>query len=217
MGQRWTLLIVRELLLGAKRFSDLKPPLPGISSSVLADRLSQLETQGIVTQRKLGPPTPAQLYELTEAGLALAPVLIELARWGTRFMGAPEPDDHFEPAWVRLGLVTFARRGASPAVSFGLHWGEGEDEVVAEVSGGRKGTVVRAELGSPDVTIRAASHLTVMALASGVLDPQEAVRKGEIQVEGDLESLALFPALFEMNREPGAEAGLLGIPKQKGS
>ena len=216
VGQRWTLLIVRELLLGPKRFSDLRRPLPGISTSVLADRLEQLEARGIVAQRRLGPPTPAVLYELTEAGRALTPVMIELGRWGARFLGPPQPGDHFEPDWIRLGLLTFARKGASPALRFAIHWQDREREVCFCVAGGPGGTVVRDEVGAADVSIHA-SPLKVMALAAGLLDPREAIRTGEIRAEGATEALDAFPALFEMNRESDSGAEDLGTPNQRGT
>ncbi|TVT20644.1 helix-turn-helix transcriptional regulator [Amycolatopsis acidiphila] len=84
VGERWTLLVVRELLFGAKRFTDLVRGLPGMSQNVLSQRLRDLDKAGIVRTRRLGPPVSARVYELTERGAALEPVLIELGRWGSR-------------------------------------------------------------------------------------------------------------------------------------
>ena len=108
VGERWTLLIARELLLGPKRFSDLREALAGVSSSVLADRLARLERRDVVAWRRLPPPAAARVYELTETGRALEPVVLALARWGARFLTAPEPGDQLEPAWVRLGAPLFS-------------------------------------------------------------------------------------------------------------
>jgi DNA-binding HxlR family transcriptional regulator len=212
VGQRWTLLVVRDLLLGPKRFSDLLRPLAGVSTSVLADRLAQLEEQGLVRQRALPPPTPAVLYELTGSGRALLPVIVSLARWGARFLGPPRPGDHFEPDWLRLGFAAYARRSGSPALTVAVTLGEGESRVRFRVAGGPEGTVVLADEGPADVSIRAASALPLMALASGVLPAHEAVRGGEIQVEGDLAALERFPALFEVGGAADSEAGVLGTP-----
>jgi DNA-binding HxlR family transcriptional regulator len=84
VGERWTLLVVRELLFGAKRFTDLVRGLPGMSQNVLSQRLRDLDEAGIVRTRRLGPPVSARVYELTERGAALEPVLLELGRWGSR-------------------------------------------------------------------------------------------------------------------------------------
>src|SRR5918998_3635780 len=84
VGERWALLVVRELLLGPKRFTDLRAGLPGASPNVLAQRLKELEQSGVVRRRKLPPPAAVQVYELTEWGAELEIVLKELGRWGAR-------------------------------------------------------------------------------------------------------------------------------------
>jgi DNA-binding HxlR family transcriptional regulator len=106
VGERWTLLIVRELLTGPKRYTDLSGSLPGIGTNVLAARLKDLEGWGMVTKRRLPPPTPAQVYELTPYGASLKPVMRELALWGIRSLGAPEEDDEFAPGWLESALDT---------------------------------------------------------------------------------------------------------------
>src|SRR4051795_1875956 len=83
VGDRWALLVVRELLLGAKRFSDLRAGLPGVSPDVLAQRLRELEEAGVVRRTKLPPPAAARVYELTERGAELEPVVLALGRWGS--------------------------------------------------------------------------------------------------------------------------------------
>jgi DNA-binding HxlR family transcriptional regulator len=105
VGERWTLLIVRELMLGPRRYTDLATGLPGIASNVLTDRLTHLQQQGVVTKKLVGPPTPATIYELTEAGRALGPVLRELRRWGQTHGPSPEPDDAVRPGWILSSLT----------------------------------------------------------------------------------------------------------------
>ena len=90
VGERWALLVVRELVFGPKRYSDLHRGLPQMSQNVLAQRLRELEADGLVRRRRLGPPAPAAVYELTERGQELEPVLRALAQWGSR---APLPED----------------------------------------------------------------------------------------------------------------------------
>jgi DNA-binding HxlR family transcriptional regulator len=122
VGERWSLLIVRELLTGPKRYTDLAGSLPRIGTNVLAARLKELEGCGIVTKRRLPPPTPAPVYELTPYGASLKPVMRELALWGIRSLGAPENDDEFAPGWLHGALDTvFAP--VAPNGSFEFHVG----------------------------------------------------------------------------------------------
>jgi DNA-binding HxlR family transcriptional regulator len=196
LGERWTLLVGRELLIGPQRFSDLLRRLPGISSSVLAERLASLEERGLVRRRELPPPAPAQVYELTEAGLGLRPVLFELARFGLRFMERPRPGDHSEPDWLRLGLDVFRRRTPTPARAFSIRVPAGAGELRLHVAGGPQGTVVsEAELPA-EATVFAAS-VAVLGLLSGALDPAAAARAGTIRVEGDADALRELPSLFD--------------------
>ena len=84
IGERWALLVVRELLLGPKRFTDLRSGLPGISPNVLTQRLTELEEDGIIARRKLPPPAGSWVYELTQWGIELGPIVMDLGRWGAR-------------------------------------------------------------------------------------------------------------------------------------
>jgi len=143
VGERWSLLIVRELLTGPKRYTDLAGSLPRIGSNVLAARLKELEAGGILTKRRLPPPTPAQVYELTPYGESLRPVMRELALWGIRSLGAPEDDDEFAPGWLQGALDTVFAPMA-PDGSFEFRIG---DEVAALVDGAaRVGGVEQADV-----------------------------------------------------------------------
>jgi DNA-binding HxlR family transcriptional regulator len=99
VGERWTLLVVRELMHGPKRYTDLAEQLPGIGTNVLAVRLKELETAGLVEKRKLPPPAASSVYALTARGRDLRPVLHELARFGARLMGPP-PAGALEDGWL---------------------------------------------------------------------------------------------------------------------
>jgi DNA-binding HxlR family transcriptional regulator len=98
VGERWTLLIVRELLVGPMRFTDLHAALAGIPRNLLADRLRDLEAQGVVGRRELPPPAARTVYELTGAGQELLPVIGALARWGLTHLPPPEPGEAVSPA-----------------------------------------------------------------------------------------------------------------------
>jgi DNA-binding HxlR family transcriptional regulator len=104
IGDRWTLLLVRDLLVGPKRYGDLLEGLPGIGTNLLAARLRELEAAGIVERRVLPPPAGSAVYELTEAGQALEPVAFALGRWGTRFLGSPRANDRLLPTPFFLGM-----------------------------------------------------------------------------------------------------------------
>ncbi len=100
LGERWSLLVVRELLHGPKRYTDLVDGLPGIGTNILATRLKDLEAGGVLRKVKLPPPAASTVYELTPKGEALQPVLHELARWGARSLGPPDPGD-LGPGWLK--------------------------------------------------------------------------------------------------------------------
>jgi DNA-binding HxlR family transcriptional regulator len=114
VGERWTLLVVRELMEGPKRYTDLVEGLHGIGTNILAARLKDLEGAGLVTRHKLPPPAASTVYELTDAGRQLRPVLHELARFGARYMGPP-PADALEEGWLPgaldIAVAPLARTG----------------------------------------------------------------------------------------------------------
>ncbi|GLW70558.1 hypothetical protein Kpho02_28570 [Kitasatospora phosalacinea] len=99
VGERWSLLIVRELLGGPRRYTDLHADLPGVSTDILATRLKQLEGEGLVERRRLERPANATVYELTPRGAELRPVLDALARWGGPDLGEPRPTDAVREHW----------------------------------------------------------------------------------------------------------------------
>ena len=100
VGDRWALLVVRELTQGPKRYTDLADGLPGIGTNILAARLRDLEAAGIVMKRTLPPPAASRVYELTDYGLELKPVMRELALWGARSLGPPTAEDELFPGWL---------------------------------------------------------------------------------------------------------------------
>lgn len=203
LGERWTLPILRDLFTGPQRFSDLRRRLPGLSSSVLATRLARLEELGVVERRVLEPPAASTVYELTETGRALEPALRELIRWGVRFLGAPQPEDHIEPEWVRLALRVFARHEASPARSFEIRIGDGTSGTRIRVAGGPEGTRVEGTGEPADVRL-AAPPLLLLGLASGLADGLDALRAGQIELDGDPAALRDFPALFDFDGSDGS-------------
>ena len=145
VGERWTLLIVRELLQGPKRYTDLATSLPGIGTNVLAARLKELEAGGLVSKRRLEPPAASQVYELTEYGLGLKPVMRELALWGLRSIGAPTDEDEMAPGWLFGALDTVFAPFAPP--------GAFEFRIGSEVASLVDGQAQRGPTEQPDVVV----------------------------------------------------------------
>lgn len=106
VGERWSLLLVRELQHGPLRYSDLSDRLPRCSTNILASRLRELEAGGVIERRRLPPPAASTVYELTETGAALGPVLAALAQWGARTLGPPPEDFGADPGWLEKALRT---------------------------------------------------------------------------------------------------------------
>jgi DNA-binding HxlR family transcriptional regulator len=197
LGHRWVMLILRELFVGPQRFSDLRRRLPGVSSSVLADRLTGLEEQGVVARRDLPPPAAATVYELTGDGRALEPALLALIRWGARFLNSPMPGDHVEPDWLVFAVEAFARTGPTPARRFELRPYNGDHEAVLRVSGGSDGTRSVHDDRPVDASIRAPMTV-VMGLMSGAISPESVLTIEGVQIEGNAEAVSDLPGLFEM-------------------
>jgi DNA-binding HxlR family transcriptional regulator len=117
VGERWSLLIVRELLQGPRRYTDLAANLPGIGTNILAARLKDLEAGGVVARRRLEPPAASQVYELTPYGHGLKPVIRELALWGLRSLDAPTDQDELARGWL-YGALDTVFGPVAPAGSF---------------------------------------------------------------------------------------------------
>jgi DNA-binding HxlR family transcriptional regulator len=145
VGERWSLLVVLELMQGPKRYTDLADALPGIGTNILADRLRDLEAGGIVSRRKLPPPAASRVYELTEYGQALRPAIRELALWGARSLGPPTDEDELFPGWLANALDTVVAPIA-PRGRFEFRVG---DEVASLVDG----EPLPGSIEQPDVVV----------------------------------------------------------------
>jgi len=198
LASRWTLLIVRDLFSrGPLRFSDLRDGLPGVSSSVLSERMAHLEGHGIVERRELPPPAASTVYALTDTGLALRPALIEFLRWGLRFMAASQPDDHFEPGWLPMGIEAIARHDPVPDVRIGLRIRNGDAPIQVMVRGGADGVHVESGAGETDAQLDTDGRAAVL-LAAGALSLEQAEATGLASAHGDRAVLERFSELFEM-------------------
>jgi DNA-binding HxlR family transcriptional regulator len=113
VGERWALLVVRELVLGPKRFTDLRQGLPGIATNVLSQRLKEMERDGLVARRVLPPPAASTVYELTEYGRELEPIMLQLGAWAARTMGERSPDVTLRGEWLMVALKAMFRPEAA--------------------------------------------------------------------------------------------------------
>jgi DNA-binding HxlR family transcriptional regulator len=185
IGERWAALVVRELQLGPRRFTDLLDGLPGIGTNVLTTRLAGLQAHGIVEKRTLPRPTPVAVYELTEAGRALAPVLRELRAWGQRYGPPPQPGDAAQPAWIIQGAASRDPR-LEPGRSCELRVG---DELFGLTGGAGEIAVRAAAPPQPDASLTIEPRL-FLRLATGAVSAAEASEgiaiEGDARVAGDV-------------------------------
>ena len=195
VGERWAMLVVRELVLGPKRFTDLRTDLPGVSSNVLSTRLGQLEEAGVVTRHKLPPPAAAWVYELTPWGQELEPVIRVLGRWGAR----TQIEAHHQTLSATSAVLSM-RTNFDPSAAAGvtgsyeLHLNE--DTFRAEVRD-REFSIVRGQADRPDAVIETDPVTWAGILFSG-LDLDEAVRSGAAKISGDEQAVARLIKLFSL-------------------
>lgn len=179
VGDRWTLLIVRELLAGPRRYTDLHADLPGVSTDVLASRLKGMERDGLVTRRRLPPPGAAHVYELTARGRELLPVLQALGAWGEAELGERRPTDAVRAHWFALPLLRALDGGGLVEVRLEegcFHLRAGADE--GPVYG--NGPAPR----DPDAVLTL-DTATCNAVSRGDVHLTDAVREGRIEVTGE--------------------------------
>jgi DNA-binding HxlR family transcriptional regulator len=193
VGERWALLVVRELLLGPKRFTDLRDGLPNTSPNVLAQRLRDLEQAGIVQRRKLPPPAGSSIYELTTWGRDLKPIVVSLGSWAIRSPSFPR-DAPVGTDSVILALETFFDGEAAGDLRARYELRVGENTFRVRVADGAI-ALERGTTDDPDATI-AADASTLSAVIWNGRDLSEALRAGDVTIEGDRAAVERFLTLF---------------------
>ena len=200
VGERWALLVVRELLLGPKRFTDLRSGLPHASPNVLAQRLRDLESAGVVRRGKLPPPAASKIYELTEWGRDLEPVIIALGKWGVRSPTKP-PDAELGVDSLILSFRTMFDPERAEGLDASYEFRLGEDRFRAEVAEGRL-EIERGTAEQPDVTVEADAG-TLAMLVYDDLELDDTLSSGDLRIKGDRAVVERFLALFPLP-EPAA-------------
>jgi DNA-binding HxlR family transcriptional regulator len=195
VGERWALLIVRELLRGPKRYTDLVEGMPGIGTNILAARLRELEQGGILRKRKLPPPAASTVYELTEYGAELEEPLYALARWGARSLPPPGRKDEFYPEWGLNAFAALLDEEAARGLTESYVLRVDDDAYTVRLVEGRLDIEPGA---SEDVDLDAAmDQKTFFGLASRELLPSDALATGAVKLEaGEPETLERFFRTF---------------------
>jgi DNA-binding HxlR family transcriptional regulator len=202
VGDRWTLLLVRELLTDPKRHTDLRAGLPGIATNVLGDRLQLLQQAGLLRRATLAPPAASTVYELTDRGRQLKPVLLALAGWGLPLLGSPRTQDTYRLGWLVLALEERFDPQAAQGVE--LTWELRVDDEVLHVNV-RDGTVQTLQGPAPDPeVVLEADRDVFLAWGTGQLDDDQALAAG-LWVTPGPEALQQLHRLFPNRLQAEAE------------
>jgi DNA-binding HxlR family transcriptional regulator len=195
IGERWALLIVRDLLVGPKRFTDLRRGLPRIPSNILAVRLKDLEDAGVVHRRLLPRPGGSVVYELTEYGAQLEEAVIALGRWGAKSLGEPGPDEIITVDSMIMALRSTFRPETADGWRASFELRMGEVVVNARIADGRV-EVGPGPLPQADLVIEAGP--AIRALMAAEITPSEAVETGSVRLTGDAQLLERFARTFRI-------------------
>jgi DNA-binding HxlR family transcriptional regulator len=196
VGERWSLLIIRELLLGPKRYTDLRQALPGMWTNLLAARLQQLETAGVIERVDLPPPAARTVYRLTERGKELEDVVLGLGRWGIPLLSSRRKRNPPLSTAVLLGLRAFFQPGAAPKIDESYEVRIGGDPFTAVVQRGR----LDIRPGSPDDPA-ATLHADLAGLLDvrlGRVDIGTAIETGLLRFEGSNTSVRRLRQAFAL-------------------
>jgi DNA-binding HxlR family transcriptional regulator len=195
VGERWALLILRDLLVGPKRFTDLRHGLPRIPTNILSDRLKELEDSGVVRRRVLPRPAGSIVYELTEYGADLDEAIKHLGRWGARALGEPRPDEIVTVDSLTMALRTTFRPEAADGLRASYELRLGQVVLHAQVDGPQV-TVSQGPAPHADLVIETGPALK--ALLAREITADEAIQRGLVELRGDPELLDTFVRVFRI-------------------
>ena len=193
LGERWTLLIVRNLLVGPQRYKDLLDGLPGIGTNLLAARLKELEKEGIIRRRTLPPPAGSTVYELTELGWGLEEPIHVFARWGIWTLRQDSPEDEFRPRWGATGLGIIFRPEAAAGVHETYEVRIDGEVFTARVDDGML-EIAQGAARDPDL-VMSCDSATWRAMSSS-LTPANALTTGRLKIEGNPAAVGHFARMF---------------------
>lgn len=191
IGERWALLVVRELMLGPRRFGDLRASLPGLSANVLTQRLEQLEAAGVTTRRRLPPPASVQVYDLTDWGREAEPLIRELGRWAARSPGH-DPTLPLSPVSMMLSFRTMFDAGKAGGARTALGFRFGAESFVVRVADGVLTATRAAPEGVEAVVTGAPEAVAAAVYGDGAWPP------AGLTIEGEAAAFRRFTAWFEL-------------------
>ena len=203
VGERWSLLVVRELLGGPKRYTDLAGALPGIGTNILANRLRDLETTGVIEKRRLPPPAATNVYALTEYGEELREPLYALGRWGARSLGPPTAKDNLAPGW----LVNAVRATCKGCLSDKVYELRVDDEAVTARFENDELVVQMGSSPEADTVIET-DPATLFCIASGEVPIRDAIKEKSVTVTGDAQEAERFLGSFSFD-DRGSQSRLV--------
>ena len=197
-GDRWTLLIVRELTPGPRRFTDLLDGLPGVSRNLLTERLRALEHAGIIARHELPPPAARRVYELTDDGRDLAVAMAPLIAWGARHLGERKPGESFRARWPAVAMAGLADREAARGVSESYQYVVGDSAFHFTVDDGS--IQLRDGRAQDPAVIWTTDEETWMDIASGKITASSAASTGALTFSGDAQATKRLRKIFSRKR-----------------
>lgn len=199
IGERWSMLVVRELLDGPKRYVDLLGGLTGVSTDMLAGRLRTLEQAGVILRRTLPPPAASKVYELTPLGQELRPVVTELARWGLRLLDEQRADDVFQIHWITPSLRAMFQPAAARDVTLTVEFRIGSDTMHARIDHATLDTHL-GPADNPDVILIFDDATTLAAIGRDPTTASDAVSAGRLHIQGAADAAETVGHLFGITR-----------------
>ncbi|MFQ5570895.1 MAG: winged helix-turn-helix transcriptional regulator [Rhodothermales bacterium] len=197
IGERWSLLLIRELLTGPKRYKDLLKRLPGIGTNLLAKRLKFLDENGLVERRTLPPPASTEAYTLTALGQGLEPVLIALAQWGYQTIPPPSDETIHFASWSVLAMKAVFRVDRAQGVDDEYEYRIDDEVFYARVKNGRL-TTGQGSAPHPDFVLETDAE-TFLALVSGTLEAEDVLRQGLMDISGNMKAFARSTEIFDLS------------------
>lgn len=195
VGERWALLIVRDLLVGPKRFTDLRRGLPRIPTNILSARLRELEDAGVVRRRVLPRPSGSVVYELTDYGNQLEDIVLRLGRWGAQRLDAPGAGEIITTDSMIMAMRSTFRAEAARDLTACYELRLGEIVINMRLDDGHL-TVAEGALPDADLVIEAGPG--IKALMAGDITPTEAIESGSVRLTGDSVLLSRFVDIFHI-------------------
>ena len=195
VGERWALLVLRDLFVEPKRFSELQRGLPGIPSNILTSRLKELEENGLIQRRALPKPPGGVAYELTEAGHELEPAVVALSRWGAKRLGEPREHETVTEDSMVMALRTTFRPEAAGRKNARFELRMGPVVIHALVKNGAV-SVGKGSIDKPDLIVEAGPGLR--AIMAQEISPAEALEAGLARITGDAKLFEMFATMFRI-------------------